>query len=75
MKINLGDLASVAGTNAYLKQITNGAFIRLYADKELELNIDSMRKLYIRKPKNDKNVLTRAIDAIRILNRFGPLQD
>lgn len=64
MKLNLGDLASVAGTNAYLRGIANNVFIRCNADKELELNIDSRRK--------HENGFTKAIDAIRILYRFGP---
>lgn len=64
MKLNLGDLASVAGTNAYLRGIANNVFIRCNADKELELNIDSRRK--------HENEFTKAIDAIRILYRFGP---
>lgn len=63
MKLNLGDLASVAGTNAYLRQIANKLFIRLYADKELEFNLDKWR--------NHENAFTRAIDVIRILCRFG----
>lgn len=66
MKLSLGDLASVAGTNANLRGIANNIFIRLYADKEFVLNIDSPIRF------KNENECTKAIDAIRILYRFGP---